>query len=244
MSKKISKEELKQPDAFISLTDRVIKWVEKNKNIMMSVFAAFIFIGGGFSLVEYMNDQKNLSAQEELYKVTAQMRSAQKSLVDVKDMKFTPEAFDKNFPGLVAKYEMVISEHEGTSAAVMAGIESASLLSEYKDYARALSVLKKVSSVDTSSVFFGLYYSMLGRMYLSSGNYKGAIDSFKKVIASDKHKFLHSSLVLKTGVAYEAQGELDMARTQYERVVDDFKDSNSAKQAKSYLRLLSLNKSK
>ena len=264
MSEKISKQEAKQPDTFISFADKVGQAVANHFKMIVTVAGVALILGGGYVLTEYITRQKELSAQEAIFKVENQYRKlvedkleAQMQSLEDKDEKTdsakkelpdkpiipekTPDSLKADYGEVLGNYKTVISSHKGRTAALLGAIDLAFIHSEYKDYDGAKSVLELViDDAKVGGLFFGMVHNQMGTIYSNLNQYDEAVKHYSLIVEDPKQEHMHPDVLLKMGLAYEKLNQTDQARKMYERVSEEYATSSAGKTAKSYLRIMQL----
>lgn len=261
MAKKINKEELNRPDAFVSVSDKVAKFLGDNLKAIFALFGLGAIVGIGFVVMDHLNKSKELNAQEALFEVTAQVKKIEldgksqeeKALEDVKkqlgmdnfnlpdEKAKSPEDLSKSYGSALSSYERVIADHSGTKASFIAAIDAADLCIQHKAWDQAQKFIGMVvNQPKRKDFFFGLLNAQMGTILNSQGKFDEALTHFSKVLDSKEQEFLHPEVLVKMGLSHEKKGEVDQARAMYERASEEFSSTTAGKRAKSFLRLLEL----
>lgn len=262
---KLSKNDLKGPDAFVSTVDKAWHIIEHHRKIWIFVISIIFVAGLSYTLFNLVQSRREASAQSEYYVAKKSLTEAEKSFQpkvpeppQSKDAKAAKSKDEKNvetskvksgdinadYGGAVTALEGVIQKHPGSKAAAMAALDLSPLFFEYKQNDRALNILTIASkAVSKSDLLFGFVYLQLGAAQQANGKCEDAITSWKKVSDSKNHTFLHSEALLNEGLCLESLGQKDKAVDVYRKVSQDFGDTDAGKSAKNYLRQITNEKS-
>ncbi|MCB0365641.1 MAG: hypothetical protein H6624_04410 [Bdellovibrionaceae bacterium] len=249
MSKKLSKEEVRGPDAFVATSDKVGKWIEKNKVPVFSIIGALFVIGGIKVAWDQWAGYREKSAQEALYTVEAKIKKKQEEIakeLEAKKEKKEPAAdrsLEADFGPLLSEYSSQINDLKGSKASLIASIHLAALYMDYKEFEKAKAFLaEQLPRVGKSGTFFGLLHMQMGTALAATGKNEEARSEFEMVVKDPGSAFLHAEAVLKLGLAEEILGNVDKARDHYNRASQEFSATDAGKTAKGYLRLMNLEK--
>ena len=242
MSKKLTKEEVRGPDAFIQVTDKIVEYIEKHAKLVGSLLLGILFIGVGKVSYDYVNKKNELKAQAELYTIEKKQRDIKKSLLTKKQDK---KDIESDYGSVLNLYKSFISENAKLSAAFMAALDGAAIYTDYKKFDKALEILKMVeNNIPKDSFFFGLVFSKIGSVYTYIGKWDQAIEAYSRIVKEKAQAHLHADSLLKVGMIYQKQNKNEKAEEYYRKVDTQFFSSDAGQAARSYLRLLELKKRK
>ncbi|MCB0343439.1 MAG: tetratricopeptide repeat protein, partial [Bdellovibrionales bacterium] len=197
--KKLTKEDLKSPDAFITFSDKVIGWLERHKGPIITLFVATFVLGGSYVGWGMLRKHSEKSAQEELYSIEASLNQMRKKLPE--DHK--PESLDKDFPEMASRYQSFIEANKNHKAGAIATLNFVDLLVEYDQIEKAQSLLDMIGAQFKPNDFFsGLLTFQLARLNLKQQNYDKAISLYQKLLGENSHKHLHAQSLLNIGLSY------------------------------------------
>jgi tetratricopeptide (TPR) repeat protein len=253
VAKKLTKKEIKEPDAFISTVDRISEALYEHRRPIYIAVGALLAIGIVYSATEYYQKTTERKGQTALYEVEAEYEmikedfegamaaepSDEKDKVDSK-LKQASGNIEQDYGKVIKGFEKVIKEHSSTNASVLASIKLAKLYEDYNQQDKALEVLQKATKrVDSGDLFFAFVHTQIGNLLLEKNDCNKAIEHWQKVTKSKDLKFSHAPVLLKTGLCYEKLGQVDKAKSSYEKITKDFDSTTSADSARKYLRMLS-----
>ena len=249
MSKKIDKEMLKNPDVFVSTSDKIFEFIERHFVSFISlagvvVVAALVYVG-----YNYFNASREASAAAALYPAEEQLRKveedAQTKKAAVKDKPAVAEDYAKDYAPLVEKVKTQIQAYAERKASLISALNLADFLLQQKQYGEALAVLslaKYQPSIDED--LFGFLMMHRGVALLENNQTAPAIEAYQKVLNAPKLKVFYPEALLKLGLSYEQSGDTAKARETYERIGRDFPETDASATAQQYIRLLELKSEK
>lgn len=261
MKKKISKQDIKSPDAFISFADRVGKALAENIKPILIVVGLALVIGVGLVVKRQLDLAAERAAQADIYQIEREIEEIQRQVEEKRAAeeaerleKITEKAsnekpkpseikvdYEKDIAPLATQLEGVIRQYEGTRSAAVAKVNLAAIYLQHERYELAKNLLDPLIGVlDADSSLYGL-----ARMQLASAlSYLDQVDKsvtlLKEVLGRMELDYLHAEALLKMGILYQQMGDYDQARDMYRRAETEFGNTESGKSAKNYLRLLNL----
>lgn len=252
MSKKLTKEEVKRSDIFIRITDHTIAWIEKHgKSIAMTIL---VFAMAGAAYVGYeaklKSDEKK--AQATLYSLRTQ---GEKLEVSFKSEKKTDEEggvgasqeatptldFNQHFAPLIKEYTQFFADYRKTNSEKVGYLQLADLYAQNERWEEATKLLEKgLKLTDKRDFYYGLLAIKLSQVQMSSKAFDHAVKTLETISGQPEQKHLHAESLLRIGLCYSLQSNGEKAKQYFERVERDFANSDAAKSAKNYLRLMAL----
>lgn len=257
---KITKEDLKSPDAFLSFADKTGQALSENWKPIAGVLAVFLLGGIGYTTMTAMNRAQEQAAGEALFEVeqkisdvkTEYSKKQQESVKDLLDkaeenekeiearLKELPELdFDKDFASLTQQVEQVISQHESTQSAQMARIRLARLYIDYEKLDMAEAVLRPAAAQsEKGSSVYGLSRTLLASVLSHKGQMDEAIATLSQILDDQSLSYLHSEVLLKLGVLNKEAGNPDRAEEMFRRVTTEYGNTEAGKTAKNFLKMI------
>jgi tetratricopeptide (TPR) repeat protein len=260
VSKK-SHEEAERPDAFISVSDKIISWVEKHYKSVVFVFAVIFFAGVLVVVVRHYNESREQAALGKLYKAEKSFKDKvveeekgsaaedskstdDKRAEEVKkpsNIEKTVEFLQSHYAEQMAAIEKVVEESRGLQASSIGALALSEIYTEYGDPEKAKAILQSTAEgLSKNDFFFGLIHTRLGAILSDLGDCESANKHFSQVVDVAAQNYLHAEALLNTALCYEALDQLDQAESSYNRVIQEFNESDAGQAAKNYLRLLKL----
>ncbi len=247
MSKKITKEEVKKSDIFIQLTDKAIGWLEEHWRIIGTILLVSTLSGAGYVGYNMKVKSDEVAAQAELYSLRLMSGKLEKSYNSL-DKKKADEAetvevknFESHFSKVLAEYTKFFASYRRSNAEKVGYLQLASLFADYDKWGKAKDALVKVvSNTKKENFYFGLLSMKLSQAQMNENNFKEAIQVLEQVSSQPEHRHIHAESLLRIGICYKEQKDNEKAKQYFERVNRDFSESEAAKNAKLFLRLLAL----
>lgn len=258
MSKKLSKDDVKAPDMFLSTSEQIFKWLEDHMMLVLAVVGTAAVASVVYVLIGYFGALKEQRAAEALYAPEAGLRKAE-SEVRAERAKETaalvgekkkaakadairPADYDKDYAAAVTKIEAELKNHGDTKASMVSALNLSYFLSQQKQFKKALEVLEiPVYKPGASDLLGGFWLMHRGALLIENGQVDQAIAAYRSVLDSVGLKIFYPEALLKLGLAYELKGDGEKARETYEKVGREFPETEASSTAQQYIRLLELN---
>lgn len=212
---------------FLESSDALANQLDKAQSFVQSNNKLFLVIGGvllvgilAFVGFHYYQDSRESEAQKALYKAIYDFEAD--SLTLALNGKGGNE-------GLLAIADNYGSTNAGKLANFYAGV---ALLKEGK-YDDAIARLKAYSSSDL--LLQARAYALIGDAFMEKGDYKEAISYYKRAADYKPNQFFTPGYLLKLGLAYEKNNQIQEAAPVYKRIIDEFPMSSEVMNAKKYL---------
>ncbi len=257
---KLSKADVKQPDAIQAELRKGFKWTTQHSKIVLGSLAAMILLGGAISGKNYLDQKAETEVQSQYFKIEKAMNEKR---ADFAEAEMPLPKIDKNaknapkIPPAPTKAKAtgdlaqdygtipndlikIIDQAPSSKAAKMAALNLAELQLRYSKYDEAKTTLSKVKL--SNDVMSGLVLTQLGTVMANQNDCPGALSTWQKVLTNSNAKSLHGAVKLKQGLCYEATNDLTNAEKTYTQVKDEEKESPTGKAAEKYLRQLQTKK--
>jgi len=238
LSKKLTKEELKEPDLFISSSEKFLQWIEAHARIILSTTGLVVVVSLGWLGHGYWQSYQEQQALTALYPVEGALKK-------VEEEKAKPDApkadFASTYAPLIGPIKTVIQQHASTKAAMVSALNLSSFLLDQKQTQEALQVLKLVRfQPQKQNVLNGFWSLHLGLAYLENKELDQALKAYQGLLEVPDQKPFHPEALLKQGLTWELKGDREKAKSSYERLSREFPESESAKAAQQQLRFMDL----
>lgn len=127
----------------------------------------------------------------------------------------------------------IADEYGGTDAGNLAAFYAGSALYQQEQYDRALEYYQQF---DKSNDFIGASaYAAEASIYESRGELEQAAQRYEQAASQYQNKLTAPRYLLEAGQAYEDAGNYAEAERVYQKVKDDYPDSNQASEVERYL---------
>jgi tetratricopeptide (TPR) repeat protein len=197
-------------------------WEKYGKILTIASVIVIIVAGGFYFYNEYIMKPKEKKAVEMMFKAEEYFRmdSVSKAL---------------NGDGQHAGFLKVISNYGGTKAAKMAEIYAASCYIKLNDNDNALKHLKKFKS--SSKPVLARAYKLMADAYADKGNYKEALNYYKKAgtVFADDEPFSAQCLFLAAYLAQKNMNDPKTAIELYKQLKDKYPRTPQGNEADNYL---------
>jgi len=254
--KKIDSKELKSPDKLQQELQKGFQWTTQHSKLVGLLLLGFFVLGAGISAKSYMDEKKETELQTEYYQAekklfeqkasfeTAVSEAANPPAKKKEDAeKKTPPAakasgdFEKDYGPIAAELLKVIEKAPKSKAAKMAALNLSDIQLEYNKPTEALETLKRIDA-GSKDLLSGMIQTQLGTVQANMDDCNSALNTWSSVFNNAGAKPLHSAVKLKAGLCYEAMKDLGKAEQAYNEVKNEDKESEAARSADKYLRLL------
>lgn len=212
---------------FLESSDALANQLDKAQSFVQSNNKLFLVIGGvllvgilAFVGFHYYQDSRESEAQKALYKAIYDFEA------DSLNLALNGKGGNE---GLLAIADNYGSTNAGKLANFYAGV---AFLKEGK-YDDAIARLKAYSSSDL--LLQARAYALIGDAFMEKGDYKEAISYYKRAADYKPNQFFTPGYLLKLGLAYEKNNQIQEAAPVYKRIIDEFPMSSEVMNAKKYL---------
>ena len=230
---KLTKDEIKKPDALTTELKKGFEWSARHSNIVLGVVGLFILVGDGYSVYQWMQSSAEQKLQSQYFAIEKQYLDKKTKFDQFSTKEAAPVKSDKNkkneeiadkgqkptgdlnqdYGSVLAAFEKFVNDKPASSAAKMSALQAAGIYLSYKQPEKAIEVLNKIKgSGDTLSA---MVYSQMGTAFADKGDCKSAIDTWSKVLSNKQVGFLYPEVKLKQGICYEALKDVASAEKLY-----------------------------
>lgn len=263
-SQKIDKKTLKEPDAFVSLSDHVFAWIEKQARWIGLAVLALLLVGLGSVGLNFYQGKAEGAAANALFGPEAELKKAEtkvredraKKVQELTEMSkgkdkkqkskpnpelVRPADYAKDYEPAVKKVKEQIQLHSNRKAALVSAMNLSSFLLQQKQYAEALEVARiPTYQPSQKDMLNGFWQMHRGLIFIENEKFDEAIKTYQTVTESPGLKPFHPEAWLKLGIALELKGDAVKARQTYEKIGREFPNTDASSSAQQYLRLLEL----
>lgn len=216
MSKEIKNENAEAVAEAVSKTEL---FLNKNKNVILSVLGAVVLIGAGyFCYHKFIYQPKVAEAQEQTFPAEENFRNAEYDLA-------------LNGDGNVLGFSQIIKEYgakAGTAVYFYAGVCELQL----GNYESAISYLKSYKGKD--EILAARAFACIGDAYVGLEDYNSALTWFEKAAAKADNAFA-AGYLLKAGVVCEELGKADKALVLYKKIKESYPQSMEGYEIDKYI---------
>lgn len=226
MRAKKSKKKEEHKSAFESsevLAEQISKTEEylvKYKIPVTIILGALVLAVSSVFIYRYINKNKNETAKTDMIQAVYYFES------DSLDLALNG---DGNNLGFLE----IIDEYGNTETGNLANFYAGSIYLKSGNFNRAITYLNEFSTNDI--LIQARAYSLVGDAYMELANYDNAADYYTNAADYKPNKYFTPTYLLKAALAYEKLSDLQKAKEMYQKIVDDFFDSNEVQKAKKHL---------
>jgi len=226
---KLTKEDIRGPDVFISNMHRFSEWAYNNRKpllgslVLIAVLAlAWAGIGTYSAKQEDAAAETLFSAEKTLNKVDQSFEvpkaDAQgKPIKDAKAAAVPTGKIDVDYKDSIDQLKDVITRFPKTQSSVIAALDLARIYHDYNKYDDSISVLTTASTVANHPATRGLVLQGLGLAYESKGDCARAVTQWQKIIDDKTMGPFQANSLIKQALCYEKLNQKDKAMEIYGR---------------------------
>ena len=261
MSKKSDfKDSIKQPDAFVSTSDHVLRFIESHAKTVGTVVFVGAALGLGYTAYTYWHSHMEASAAESLYTMEAKLKKAESDIRDERAKKMQglagltakskpagksdevrPVDFAKDYAPIVSSLKAELKGQSSTRAGMVSALNLSYFLVQQKQFQEALEVLKVPNFTPGTGDLLGGFWRMhYGLVLLENNKPDDAIKLYSEVLGASDLKPFHPEAMLKSGIAFEIKGDATKAKETYEKLGREYPNTEASSSATQYLRLLDM----
>ncbi len=205
------------------------KYIQDNKKTILIVTIAVIVLIAGFFAYKNLYRKPHIAkAEEAIYKAEAYFG------VDSFAIALNGNGAD------VQGFLSIINDYKNTPSANVAHAYAGICYYNLGEYENAIKHLEKFKSKDTMAS--PSIYGLIGDCYVNLGKTSEGIKYFEQAAKRADNDLLSPLYLLKAGVAYEALGDTEKARSSYQTIIDKYYASNFLGEAQKHLQALELSK--
>jgi tetratricopeptide (TPR) repeat protein len=257
VAKKLTKEQVKNPDQVKLALDKTMQWLRKNVVMVAILLLGFVGAGAAWSVWEYFNHAAEEKMQGELALVEKEYFEKKNDFKEAAAP--APKPTDKNakkeqlkakasgdlqkdYGSIVERLKSIVDKEPKSKAATMAALYLAEIYSEYKKPQEAVDVLNQVSGDKARDVLSALVINLKAGLLADQGDCQKAIGIWQNVTEQKKVAYLHDEAKLRMALCYEKMNDTDKAEQIYSELSrnEEGGDRAVADDAKKYLRLMKI----
>ncbi len=207
--KKISRKKLlKEPDEFISTSEKVIQFIrEQKRRIILLGGLVIVFIAAGYGAYFYFHQQEE--------KAQVIQQQALQIYQEAFRAGGTPEGGNNNYQKALKIFQESLTLYNRGNIAQMSQIYIGHCYYALKDYDRAITSY----SLCLTGPFRAMAYDGLGYCFETKRNFAKALENYQKNIEEKGNPFQGEDM-LGAARCYEALNQKEKALTLYQKVLD------------------------
>ncbi len=225
--------------------------IEKNFKWIVAVVVLGLLAGGGNAVYKSQLKKQEQEAYSKLYsaqKVYLEKKEAfqKESLVDLQkkpgdktETKKTKTGdLTKDFGEVVTQLKSFIDQNPGKQATAQAAFYLFEIHKDYEKLGEAVDSIRTALKGMPEGLTTDLLQMTLGNSLAESDQCDEAVTHYQKVLYGKTIKYLKSEAGLRAGLCLEKMKQMDRALDMYQKAIDADPESQIAKTAEKYLRVL------
>ncbi len=192
-------------------------WAEQNARLLVIIGVGVVVVAAAYFGYRWWNGNQNQLAQQEMFQAIRFFES------DSLDLAMNGTANSAGF-------KTIIDEYGGTDASNLAHFYAGAISLKKGDFPLAVFYLNEFKSNDL--LVQARAYSLLGDAYMEQDKFSEAADAYHKASNYKPNKYFTPPYLLKEALAYEKLTQNEKAIAAYDRIINEFWDSQEAQTAK------------
>ena len=217
--KEENKELLESPEVLAEKLEGLEHWVERNPAVVISIVAALVLVIGGYFGYRYYIDGQDEQAQREMFQAVRYFEA------DSLDLAMKGDGNNLGF-------EQVIEDYGMTDAGNLANYYAGVICLKQGKFPLAIYYFEDFKSNDL--LVQARAYSLAGDAYMEQKDFENAAKFYKQAGDHESNKYLTPVYVMKEALAYEKLNQNGKAIQAYDRIINEFWDSNEYQNARKF----------
>lgn len=210
---------LENPEALAGQISKTEEFVAEHKVLVFGAVGVLALLVAGFFGFKYYKNSQDAQAQTQMFQAVRYFEA------DSLDLALNG---DGNNLGLLD----IIDDYGISDAANLANFYAGAAYLKQGKYDQAISYLKDFSSDDL--LVQPRAYSLIGDAYMEQKDYKSAASYYQKAADYKPNKYFTPEYLMKAALAYEKLNNTEAAISAYDKIINDYWDSNEFQNAKKY----------
>lgn len=223
--KKLTRKELKRPDEFIAITNRIYNYLfEKRKVVLpifLCIFVAFIAV---YLYAKYSSKQEERASL--LFSEAKKIYDAE--IKEEKDKEGEEKTFkteEEKYNAAKAKFNLVTEQYKGTKSAQLGYFYLGHIEYFLNNYDTAIKMYEEfLNGTKKDSDFYVIALDAIGQSFESKKDYDKAKEYYQKIIDSDID-YLQDYAYFNLARVHELKKEMEIAKELYEKIKTEFPES-------------------
>ncbi|MCA6078101.1 tetratricopeptide repeat protein [Fulvivirga sedimenti] len=213
-------EYLENPELLRDQLTKTEQFLEDHRGVVIGVAALIAVVIAGFFGWKYYQDSRNEEAQNMMFQAIHYFES------DSLDLALDGDGSNLGFSAIVQEYS-------GTEAANLANYYAGVSYLKKGQYKPAQLFLEDFSSSDL--LVQSKAYSLLGDIQMEQGNFDEALTYYKRAANHQPTSEFSPVYWMQAAIAAEKAGNETEAAGAYEKIINDYPNSDQVNEAKKYL---------
>lgn len=226
--KRSHRHELKQNE-FLVWLDQAALWISENQRHLMTAAGVIVAAAVLLSGISYFTSSRQQAAQElldealKIYHARIQESSVVKSAEG-------PEfaSVDERYREALPSFENVIEKYSGAEQGRQARYYAALCHVGLGEHEQAEGLLDEVTGGRNRDILHYLASQVLAVAKTERGDYEAAVEIYRKMVEDTDNPLPKDQILYKMARVNEQAGDLEEANRNYQRLLEDFPDSQLA----------------
>jgi len=211
--KKTRKELLKEPDEFITISGKLIRFIVDHKNQLtyaLGIIVALALIFSGYRFFSIRSENK----------ASALLDQGLAKYEKFKNDKQPVEAYDQ----VSADFQLIIDKYGSKQSGKFARLTYANICYEAAKYEQAIELYKRsLKEFEKHPVIHNQVVGSLGYAYEQQANYAGAVSYFEQ-LSSAPETIMRAEALYNLGWLYDKLGQTEKSNEAYNKIVSEHPD--------------------
>jgi tetratricopeptide (TPR) repeat protein len=232
MAKEEKKDILESSEALQEKVIGVEHWIESHPKIVFSAVGALLLVVGGYFGYQYFVGSQDAQAQKEMFQAVRYFEKYIESGHDSLEIALKGDGNNLGFIDIVEDYGM-------TKAGKLANFYAGAIYLKQGKFKVGRLYLEDFSSSDL--LVQARAYSLIGDSYMEENDFANAASFYNKAANYKPNKYFSPVYLMKEALAYEKLKQNDKAIKVYQKIIDEYWESNEIQNAKKYKAMLEPN---
>ncbi len=217
--KEENKDLLENPEVIKEKLEGVEHWIEGNPKIVFGVLGAIaLVIAGYFGYRQWIGSQDD-QAQKEMFQAIRYFEADSLNLA-------------LNGDGNNLGFLQIIDDYSMTEAGKLANYYVGFIYLKQGKFQPAILYLEDFKAQDL--LVQARAYALTGDAYMELKDYEKAVTYYNQAAEYKPNKFFSPSYLMKAALAYEKLNKNDKAKALYQKIIDQYWDSNEYQDARKF----------
>lgn len=214
--KKEHKDLLENPEVIAERLEGFEHWAQKNPTVLIGIVIVLMVIAGGYFGFRFYVDNQNEQAQSEMFQAIRYFEADSLNLALHGD-------------GNNLGFEQIIDDYGMTDAANLANFYAGAISLKQGNYQLAIFYLEEFSASDL--LIQPRAYSLIGDAYMEQSDFENAADYYTRAADYEPSQYFSPTYLMKAAVAFEKLNQPEQAIEAYQKIIDEYQDSNEYQNA-------------
>jgi tetratricopeptide (TPR) repeat protein len=217
--KEENKDLLENPEVIKEKLAGAEHWIEENPKIVFGVLGAIVLVIGGFFGYRFWTGSQDDQAQREMFQAIRYFEA------DSLNLALSGDGNNLGFLQIIDDYGM-------TDAGKLANFYVGFIYLKQGKFQPAILYLEDFKANDL--LVQARAYSLIGDAYMELKDYENAVKYYTRAAEYKPNKFFSPTYLMKAALAYEKLNQKDKAKEVYQKIIDQYWDSNEYQDARKY----------